>query len=87
MANEFATSPDEQISPARNAAAVVPHATDPLPNVSKALYVGGAGDLVVRLVDDSADVTFVGVAAGSIVPIRATFVRDTGTATNIVNLY
>jgi hypothetical protein len=88
MADEFTSTSDSPISPARNALAVTPHDTNALANVSKALYVGGAGNIVVRLADDSADVTFTGVTAGSILPIRASHVRATSTtATSIVNMY
>lgn len=87
MSNEFASTQDSVVQSARNATAVTPHAINPLANVSKALYVGGFGSVVCRLVDDSTDVTFAAVPAGSILPIRVTHVRDTGTATSIVNLY
>lgn len=79
---------DEPTISARNAVAVTPHATNSLSNVSKGLYVGGAGDITCRLVDDASDVVFVGVPAGAILPIRVTHVRVSGTtATSIVNLY
>lgn len=87
MADEFASTADSQIAPARNASAVAPHAINPLPHVTKALYVGGAGNVVCRLVDDTADVTFVSVPSGAILPVRASHVRASGTATNIVALY
>lgn len=52
-----------------------------------AIYVGGAGNMVVVLADGTA-VTFNGVAAGSIIPIRAIRVNATNTtATNLVALY
>lgn len=53
----------------------------------RGVYVGGAGDLIVRLKGRDADVTFVGVPAGSILPIGVTIVRSTSTATNLVALY
>ena len=60
-------------------------ATD-LAEVARALYVGGTGNLsVVRL--DGTTVAFVGVPAGTILPIRIRGVNQTGTtATDIVAL-
>ena len=87
MADKFQYSDSVQ-APARKAAAVTPHDSNALTDTPKALYVGGAGNLVCRLVDDSADVTFVGVVAGSILPVRVSHVRSTSTtATSIVALY
>ena len=86
MADEFAFV-DTSIAPARNASAVTPHATNALANVSKALWVGTGGDLVVRCADDDADVTIPGVPSGSIIPVRVTHVRATSPAAGIVNLY
>lgn len=55
---------------------------------SRALYVGGNGDVRVLLERDSTPVTFVGVVAGSVLPIRARRVYTTGTtAAYIVALY
>lgn len=88
MADKFASTSDMQTAPARNASAVTPHDSNALANVAKALYIGGAGQVVCRLVGDSADVTFVGLAAGTILPVRAAYVRATNTtATSIVALY
>jgi len=88
MADKFAGGNDAPSTPARNAAAVTPHATNPLANVSKGLYVGGAGDITCRLVDDTSDVVFTAVPAGAVLPIRVAYVRATGTtATNIVALF
>lgn len=52
----------------------------------KGLFVGGAGNLKVRMAD-GIDVTFTGVAAGTLLPIQVIRVWTTGTtATNIVAL-
>ena len=66
---------------------MVPHDVNPIA-VPKALFVGGGGDLVLRGVADAGDVTFKNLAAGSVLPFRAQFVRATGTtASSIVALY
>lgn len=53
---------------------------------TRGVWVGGAGDLAVRLVDGST-VTLVGVPAGTLMPIRADKVLAATTATNISGLY
>lgn len=53
----------------------------------RGLYVGGDGDLAVRMVDDpTTTVTLAGVTAGAIIPIRVTRVMAATTATNIVGM-
>ncbi|MEM6907166.1 MAG: hypothetical protein AAF494_00685 [Pseudomonadota bacterium] len=74
-------------APASDLFEISPDDTNDLSNVTKALYVGGAGDILLRAVGGSADVTLANVPAGSIVPVRVKAVRETGTtATNIVGL-
>lgn len=71
----------------RKAAAVTPSNTVQLPFIARALYIGGAGTLAVKLLDDSVDTSFGAVTAGSIIPITCSHVRATGTsATSIVAL-
>jgi len=66
--------------------AAVPSDSVTLPYYPKALYIGGAGNLAVTM--QSGNVTFVGLAAGSILPIRPSAILATGTtATDIVILY
>ncbi len=56
-------------------------------NTVRALYVGGAGDVVIRGAGDDADVTFKAVPVGSILPVAASKVVRTGTtATFMVGL-
>lgn len=85
--DNFASSPRKIDGPVRSAAAVVPHATNGI-DTTRAIYVGGAGDITLRLVDDSTDQVFKAVPAGSLLPIRASFIRASGTtATSILALY
>lgn len=82
----FSGTADSLTAPARNPFAIVPHATDDLPVCPKAIYVGTGGTVVLRAVDGETDVTFVNVPSGSIVPVRARAVRNTGTASDLVGL-
>ncbi len=58
-----------------------------LPNFTRGLFVGGAGNLVV--IDTQGNTTtFTNVQAGQILPIAVQQVKATGTTcTNIVGLY
>jgi len=54
---------------------------------SRALYIGGAGDVSITNVSGVA-IVFVGVPAGAILPVVTNRVRATGTtATNVIALY
>lgn len=73
--------------PSQDAEAVTPSNTVDLVNVSRALYIGGAGTVVVNMAKSGTIISFVGVPAGTVLPIRVSRVRATGTtATNIVSL-
>lgn len=88
MADAFSGSVDSVIAPATRAVAVVPHDVNALADVPKALFVGTGGHVVLRGAGGGADVTFKNVADGTVLPVRAQFVRATGTtAADIVGLY
>ena len=73
--------------PARNAAVVTPDNSNDLAHVTRALFVGGAGNLNVDTADGDT-VLFTGVTAGMILPLAVKRVRSTSTtATNIVALW
>jgi hypothetical protein len=55
-------------------------------NATKALYIGGAGNLRVTMADGQ-DVIFVGIPAGTILPLNVSRIWATNTtATNILRL-
>ena len=82
MSDYFRSEVVELHDPAEHAEAVTP-GTD-LTRASRALYVGGAGD--VEVVTTRGDtVVFAAVPAGSLLPVRVTQVASgSTTATNIV---
>ena len=72
--------------PYTHAEAVTPSDTVDLTNISMALYVGTAGALTV-ITSRGETVAFGAVTAGSVIPIRVSRVKATGTAaSNIVAL-
>ncbi|VAW02218.1 hypothetical protein MNBD_ALPHA04-673 [hydrothermal vent metagenome] len=77
---------DALSSPARRAFMIVPDDVQELVQLPKCICVGGAGDIILRAVDSSEDVT-VTVQSGQLIPVRASHVRAAGTtATGLVAL-
>lgn len=79
-ANPFEHSIDSASSPARNCFAITPSDSTDIAVVTKALYVGTGGNVVLRTLDGQADVTFANVPAGALLPVRVRAVRATGTS-------
>jgi hypothetical protein len=74
-------------SPCYDAGAVTPHDTNDLAYLSRALYVGGDGNINLITANGST-VLFPSLVAGTILPVRCSRVMSTSTtATNIVALY
>jgi len=87
MPDPWATNGDRQSDPSTAPYDVTPDDVDPLPTVPKALYIGTGGTVVLRGVGASADATFVNVADGQVLDVRAEYVRAAGTtASDIVAL-
>jgi len=87
MADPLFNRSAELDSPAWDAATVTPSNDADLPRApTRAVYVGSDGSLEVVMAGGGT-VTFSGLAAGTILPIRVDRVRATGTATGIVALY
>jgi hypothetical protein len=55
-------------------------------NAARALYIGGAGAATLVLPNGS-EIAFVGLLAGTILPVYSTNVKAGATATNIVALF
>jgi len=73
---------------ARHGFVIAPHDVNLLPKKTMSIYVGTTGNLKVRLVGDTADVTLNSIPAGTILNIQAIRVYTTGTtASNLVGLY
>ena len=87
MTDPFQNVADAPSAPATRVLAVTPHDTNPLVDTPKAIYVGTGGTIVLQGASGG-DATLTNVADGTILPIRARFVRATGTtAASIVALY
>lgn len=74
------------MGPAEGAAAITTSDSAELTYVTRAIYVGTAGDLHV-VMDDGSEVTFSGMAGGVIYPLRVRQVFTDSTATDLVGLY
>jgi hypothetical protein len=86
MPDRFSSNIPSLTSPATHGFSVTPSDTLDLTEVTRALYVGSGGAVALRLLSGQS-VTFAGVAAGSILPVRADRVLATGTtAGSIVGL-
>lgn len=83
----FSSFEPSATSSAKGQTAVTPNDSTDLTYISKALWIGGAGNIVVTPAGGGSNVTYT-VAAGTILPIQVTRVLATGTtATQIVNWY
>ena len=88
--NGVLLSPEAGQVYATSASAVTPSNTTILPDVTRYVYVGGAGNLTVVMWGDATatPVLFTAVPAGTTLPIAVVQVMATGTtATAIVALY
>jgi hypothetical protein len=87
MPDFFQNSADAVHAPATRCVGVTPHDATPLADIPKALYVGTGGTIVLQASGGGGDAIFANVPDGSILPVRARFVRASGTtASGIVAL-
>ena len=71
-------------APALFAAAIAPSDTVNNPCVFRAIYVGGAGDIAIITPSSTTVVLFVGVPAGSILPVMNARVNLTNTTASLM---
>lgn len=87
MLDHFKDQARSLSSPAHDASSIVPDDGADLQHTSRAIYVGGGGDLRLRMASGT-EVTFTAVAAGMIYPLRAARVMATGTtASGLIALW
>lgn len=87
MSDQFAKFPNTIDGPAKKAFAITPTDNTPLSSSTKGLYIGGAGNINLIMVGDTANTLFTAVTVGSILPFRVSTIHATGTtATGIVGL-
>ena len=79
-------SPIKTTHPSANAEAVTPADSD-LSFITRGIYIGGSGNLVVVMAGTGATVTFNSVSAGIVYPIMASQIKAATTCTNVVALY
>lgn len=85
MPDPFSFELDGTNSPSAAPFAVVPSDTVELPTIPKGIYVGTGGDVTLRGVRGSADVTYRNLPDASYIAVRAQYVRSTGTtATDLI---
>lgn len=82
MADNFAGYSTGLNSPASNAVAVTKSDATVL-TTTRALYIGGAGDVAVTMAGGG-NVTFSAVPVGTLLPLRVTKVLSTGTTATLI---
>lgn len=85
MSDPFMYEGDKSTSPSRKPYALVPHDTNPLPDIPKGIYVGTGGNVTLRGVNGTEDVVYKNLANGSYISVAAAYVRAAGTtATDLI---
>lgn len=76
-------------APALTAAPVTPDDDAQLQPYSRALWIGGVGNLSVVMEGDNTDttVTFIGIPTGTWMPLRVKKVMEATTATDIIAVF
>jgi hypothetical protein len=80
-ADKFANFQGGLQTPVRSSFAITPSDTTELPFVTRAVYIGSAGNLTA---DDTASATFNGLPPGTVLPLRVRQIFATGTTAGMV---
>ena len=80
---QMQNAPGVVTAAAESAVVVTPSDTVDLTNASRGIYVGGTGTLTAIMLDGTTCL-FSGIPAGTILPIRATRVKATGTTATLI---
>jgi hypothetical protein len=84
----FTDSGSAATHPARRYGAITKSDATDLDNPTRAVYVGGAGDVAAVMPDGGSAVVFKAVPAGTVLPIQVRRINSTATtATDLVALY
>lgn len=87
IADPFRNSAPSASSPSDTCFAVVPSDSAELPLATKAIFIGSGGDVRLRPLNGSTDVTFRNLPDGSVLDVRVRAIRASGTtASDIVGL-
>jgi hypothetical protein len=83
MIDEFSRYNRSLVSPPEHAVAIAPDDASDITNVTRALYVGGTGDLRVMMLGGGT-ATFANIPSGTLMPLRVTRVLATGTTASAI---
>jgi len=83
MSDRYEGRANSAESPASHGFAVTPSDSTALAETTRALYVGGAGDISV-LMQSGASLDFTAVPVGTVLPIRVDRVNATGTTASAI---
>ena len=88
MADSFSGVGISRNAPAVSAAAITPADSTPLANVPRAIYIGGSGNVSVKMADNNSQVVFFGLSAGTVLSASVSYVNSTNTtATSLIALW
>lgn len=89
MADKFENFYVNPSDPADHAYSITPSSSTDLPYFTRAIYIGSDGDLDVTLVSETGNtsISFTGLVAGTLLPIRVRRVWETSTAGNLIGMY